>query len=178
MINDPVQSVKLLREVHEALRARCAGDAGLWLANCLDAFFASGALSFEEATGLAGDAHSEPWRKREAREIRDGLIAELINRSGLPLAIVSHQIRIYQRGRWQRLDRLSTKMPAAYSGTDRELLFKALTANESVCPSDMPSSTSYLRRVFVSHCVQSTKAVHATSLSVNRKTDEIRRAKG
>lgn len=153
--------VAKLREVAACLRSGVAGDAGVWFAGRLEWYLAEArnGLTLDQAVELKPGAGERPWHVLFDEERRDQAVREFVLR--FPNIDHGQEIRSYERRFWPR-DRAAQLMPAAHVGTPREMLFKALRANESVAPGRMPSSESYLARVLATHSHNEGKGRHET----------------
>ena len=148
-----------LREVAARLRAGELGDLGLRLARGLDAYFehAQRRDDARPALGVKAAAGESPWWVDDGLARRDAFVGEYAMRfCGGVVATVERDIGIYA-GAWRR-DKHRSEMPTGYSGTPRELLYRAFRENESLGRGALPRSHRYIRRVIASYCAESGKA--------------------
>lgn len=147
--------IALLRRIAERCRAGELGADGVALSACLDFYFehARSGVTLGEAMGLEfkGGGRPRHWWISEARA-RCGLaLREALQRfCHGSLSSLAAELRSYDR-RWKH-DAGLADMPAAYTGTLREFLYRAFRENESVARGRMPMSGKQLRRILLSHC--------------------------
>lgn len=156
-MGDHAKPIEDLREVAARLRASELGDAGLRFARGLDAYLehASAGMTLEAAVGIKVEPGGSPWWVEDARKRRDQLIGEFAVRFCCADTTTARaELRRYEDGAWRRDKRL-TAMPSSYSGTPRELLYRAFRVNESIAPGRMPASDKHLGRIIASYCSKS-----------------------
>lgn len=125
-------AVERLREVSEACRAGEPLDEELasWLGNCLSRFLDRAVATFEEAFELPSCHGGLPWWKEDQIRRRDAVLREIsaVLPPDMSLTARAREInRItvrYAASAW-RHDRRLEGMPKTYTGTTRELVWRA-----------------------------------------------------
>lgn len=134
-----MQTISKLREVCR----RCQVDSPLgdelsrWLGESLQSFLDRECTSLNEALGLRFARGGVPWWREEAMRNRDDALRALARRLGpgrtkTDLARHIHRMTLrYASSAW-RYDREREEMPGAYSGTDKEFLWRAFKSGGSI----------------------------------------------
>jgi len=122
-------------------------ELALWFGSCLRQFLERGATTFEEAFGLPACRGGMPWWKEERVRQRDAALRALARCLSAELSVSARAREIntravrYAASAW-RLDRRDGRMPRAYAGTERELLWRAFRSG-----APMPLGERQLRNI-------------------------------
>lgn len=126
-MSEKLAAVEALRRA--AAAAAASGDPDLcWLAARCRLVLAGDVKSFEVAFGLETTQSQRSWRTMAIMSERDRLIAQMATRfpgkANQKALLVSKLLRRYAATGWVA-DRHKAEMPADYSGTVKELAFRA-----------------------------------------------------
>ena len=142
-------TVETLREISTQCRQGrpMAETDAVWLAAALERFLSRQCGTLEDAFGLHYPRGGVPWWSEEAIRIRDRAIRELAERflDGRSVNTRAREIRTlalrYGASAW-RFDAAHAEMPAGYTGTPKEYLFRAFRSGAR-----MPLSERQLRNI-------------------------------
>jgi hypothetical protein len=142
---------RLRRIAQRALAGERLGEDSAWLAAAVARYEREAArgVTLDDAFGVATHAGCAPWWREEALARRDQALRELAGRFFGELCVskqaeeLRRLISRYATTTWLRTDRNLSEMPTGYSGTPRELLFRAFSA----CDGRLPSSGRWLIKI-------------------------------
>ncbi len=145
-------TVETLREISTLCRQGrpMAHTDAVWLATALERFLTRQCRTLEDAFGLHYPRGGVPWWSEEAIRIRDRALRELAARflDGRSVNTQAREIRSlslrYGASAW-RFDAAHADMPAGYTGSAKEYLWRAFRSGAR-----MPLSERQLRNILAS----------------------------
>lgn len=112
-------------------------ELSVWLGDILNAFLERETASLEEIMGLCYGRGGMPWRRAEAMRERDTALRALTENFFATLSPCARSRKVatltdrYGASAW-RIDRRKTEMPAYYTGTPHEFLWRAFKSGATM----------------------------------------------